>query len=76
MNTITRREFLASSGKGMVGAAVAGMAMSALAQERVKGANDKVVLALIGAGGRGTSVIQGIAQEQPERRGQVRLRHQ
>jgi predicted dehydrogenase len=60
MNAITRREFLASSGKGMVGAAVAGSAMSALAQDRVKGANDKLVLALIGAGSRGTSVIQGL----------------
>jgi predicted dehydrogenase len=60
MNAITRREFLASSGKGIVGAAVAGRAMSALAQERVKGANRTVVLALIGAGSRGTSVIQGL----------------
>jgi len=39
---------------------VAGMAMFALAQDRVKGANDKVVLALIGAGSRGTGVIQGM----------------
>ena len=47
VNAITRREFLVSSGKGMVGAAVAGRAMSALAQERVKGSNDKVMLALV-----------------------------
>ncbi|HXP59539.1 MAG TPA: Gfo/Idh/MocA family oxidoreductase, partial [Dongiaceae bacterium] len=60
MNTITRREFLASSGKGLAGAAVAGMATSALAQDRAKGANDRVVLALIGAGSRGTGVIQGL----------------
>ena len=45
MNTVTRREFLASSGKGLVGAAVAGMAMSARAEVRAKGANDTVVLA-------------------------------
>src|ERR1017187_4474772 len=60
VNAITRREFLVSSGKGMVGAAVAGRVISALAQDRVKGANEKVMLALIGAGSRGTSVIQGL----------------
>ena len=31
-----------------------------MAQDRIKGANDKVVLALIGAGGRGTGVILGM----------------
>ena len=59
-NPITRRRFLASSGKGVMGATVVGMTLSASAQDRVKGANDKVVLALIGAGGRGTAVIQGM----------------
>ena len=57
MNANTRRDFLATSGKGMAAAALSGAALNALAQDRVKGANDKVVLALIGAGGRGTQVI-------------------
>ena len=60
MNSMTRRDFLATSGKGIVGATLSGAALNALAQDRVKGANDKVVLALIGAGGRGTGVILGM----------------
>ena len=57
MDAITRRDFLATSGKGMAAAALSGATLNALAQDRAKGANAKVVLALIGAGGRGTQVI-------------------
>ena len=57
MNAITRREFLATSGKGLLAATASSTALSALAQARTKDAGNKVVLALIGAGGRGTQVI-------------------
>ena len=58
---MTRRRFLADSSKTVVaGSALAGIASSALAHTRVAGANDKIVLALIGAGARGTDVILGI----------------
>ena len=36
MDSITRRDFLATSGKGMVAAALSGAALNALAQDRVK----------------------------------------
>src|SRR5689334_9026730 len=61
MIRITRRRFLADSSKTIVaGSALAGLASPALARTRVAGANDKVVLALIGAGSRGTDVIRGM----------------
>ncbi|MGA2657274.1 MAG: Gfo/Idh/MocA family oxidoreductase [Verrucomicrobiota bacterium] len=59
-NSITRRDFLATSGKGILGVSLAGATASALGQDRVKGANARVLLGLIGAGDRGTGVIQGI----------------
>ena len=57
MEPINRRDFLATSGKSIVAAALSGATLNTMAQDGVKGANDKVVLALIGAGGRGTQVI-------------------
>lgn len=62
MEPMTRRDFLATSGNTLAGAALSGFTMTAQAQDRVKGANDKVVLALIGAGGRGTQVIQNMVK--------------
>jgi predicted dehydrogenase len=62
MNPLTRRNFLAASGKGTFAAAMAATARSAMSQDRRKGANDKVVLGLIGAGGRGTAVSQSMVK--------------
>lgn len=56
MNNITRRTFITQSTKGALGLA-AGATLA-----RAESANDKVVLALIGAGGRGTALANGFAQ--------------
>lgn len=57
MSRITRREF---AHKSIQGAAVA-MAFPVARSARAGSANEKVVLALLGAGGRGRHVIQGLA---------------
>ena len=57
---MNRRTFLKRSGGSFVGAALAGGVLDARAQNRIKRAGDKVVLALIGAGSRGTGVILGM----------------
>jgi predicted dehydrogenase len=56
MNNIARRTFITQSTKGALGLA-AGATLA-----RAGSANDKVVLALIGAGGRGTALANGFAQ--------------
>jgi len=61
MEEINRRQFLNGSFRGAAGVSLGAVAMSLL-PGRVLGANDKVVLALIGAGGRGTALIQGMAK--------------
>jgi predicted dehydrogenase len=61
MSQITRREFV---GKSIQGAAVMAAAAATLPVARgaqTGSANEKVVLALLGAGGRGLHVIQGLA---------------
>ena len=58
MENINRRQFLNSSVRG----AALGVAAVSLAPHRVLGANEKVVLALIGAGGRGSVVIQAMTK--------------
>ena len=59
MPRMTRREFV---GKSIQGAVVAAAASTVAAPGRVRAAsaNEKVVLALIGAGGRGRHVMKGI----------------
>lgn len=57
MERMSRRQFLNGSVRGAVG-----MAALSLAPRKVLGANDKVVLALIGAGGRGSVVIQAMTK--------------
>ena len=55
----TRRDFLKRTGRAAVGAGIGLMAQarrSAVAQE--PGANEKVVLGVIGTGGRGTSIMR------------------
>ncbi|MBP1601009.1 MAG: oxidoreductase domain protein [Acidobacteria bacterium] len=51
-NSLNRREFLA--GAGAAGLSV----MTARSWSRVQGANDRIVMALIGAGGRGRGVMR------------------
>jgi predicted dehydrogenase len=58
MENISRRQFLNSSVRG----AALGAAAVSLVPHRVLGANEKVVLALIGAGGRGSVVIQAMTK--------------
>jgi predicted dehydrogenase len=54
MRDVSRRRFVVSSGAAAVGA-------TALRRERVLGANERVVLGLVGAGGRGTQVALDFA---------------
>ena len=60
MSHATRREFLGNmiEGTGLAGAGASLLAGTA----RAGSPADKVVLALIGAGGRGTHVIQGLSR--------------
>jgi predicted dehydrogenase len=57
MSHITRREFV---GKSIQGVALAAATVSVPGRARAGTASEKIVLALIGAGGRGQHVIQGI----------------
>ena len=61
MENINRRQFLNGSIRNAAGISLATAALS-LAPRRVLGANEKVVLALIGAGGRGSVVIQALTK--------------
>ena len=61
MRSITRRRFVDSSVKGAA-AIAAGAMFQSRALARPAGSNEKVVLGLIGAGGRGSSVAGGISK--------------
>jgi predicted dehydrogenase len=61
MNPITRRKFVDTSVKSAVGA-MAGAVLTGVRSTRAQSANEKVVLGLIGAGGRGTSLALGLIQ--------------
>jgi len=56
-----RRQFIDGTMQGLTGAALGWTAQSALAQ-KVRGANDKVILALIGCGGRGSGITAAMAR--------------
>lgn len=61
VHTLTRRGFLLSSSKKLLkGATVA--ALGGVGSKRVMGANDKVVLALVGCGGRGLQVLKDFSK--------------
>ena len=64
MKEITRKRFLSQSGKGIAGAALGGVVLSGVTPSRVLGANDRVVLGLIGAGGRGKVDAKGLAEQE------------
>jgi len=63
MGRITRRRFLLKSGRGVAGAALAPMVLSAVNPVGVLGANDRVNIALIGCGGRGRMLIRGMIEQ-------------
>jgi len=60
MQTITRRRFVSESLKG-TGVIATAAGLTAATRTRAQSANDKVVLALIGAGGRGQSLANGMS---------------
>lgn len=60
--TLTRREFVRRSARAGAGLAVTTGALSALNRAHAQGANQRVVLALIGAGGRGSDLAMKFAQ--------------
>jgi predicted dehydrogenase len=62
MNTITRREFVNRSAKGAATLAAGAGLLTATVRAQVQGANEKVILGLIGAGGRGSALAGGLAQ--------------
>jgi len=64
MKKIGRREFLSSSVKNAAAVSLS-MAAVGLTTRRVLGANDKVVLGIIGAGGRGPGVLLNIVKKIP-----------
>ncbi len=55
MRSLNRREFM----KGTVGAAAA---LAVMPQRKVRGANDKIVIGVMGLGGRGTYLAESFAQ--------------
>jgi len=62
MQRTTRRAFLRNSGQAAAGAAVGWRALTAAGAERVRGANERVNLAMIGCGGRGRYVTRGLIE--------------
>ncbi|MCZ7636188.1 MAG: hypothetical protein M5U12_09205 [Verrucomicrobia bacterium] len=63
MPPLTRRQFLAQSTRGTTALALgAGAALSAANRLHAQGANDRVVLALMGAGGRGSGLAINFVQ--------------
>ena len=59
---ITRRVFLETSGKTTAGLTAGAALLSAPQHARAQSASDKIVLALIGAGGRGSGHAMAMAQ--------------
>jgi predicted dehydrogenase len=62
MNAITRRQFVKTSAQSSLAAAVALPFLSAASQGRTQGASERVVLGLIGAGGRGSGLAANFLQ--------------
>ncbi len=60
MSNKTRRRFLKESGLGMAGTAALGFSGAMRAAGAAEGANHKIVVGLIGCGGRGPGVAEGM----------------
>ena len=63
MKRISRRRFLLESGKGVIGAALTPVVLSAASQKSVFGANERPNVALIGCGGRGRVVMRHVVEQ-------------
>jgi predicted dehydrogenase len=61
MKPIDRRRFVSESANQVAGLAAGASLLASASPAAAKSANDKVVLALLGAGGRGTGVAAGFA---------------
>lgn len=61
MNSVSRRQFVTASATGAAGLGVCSRSLSAAQVARVAGAGERVMLALIGAGGRGTALAEAFA---------------
>lgn len=59
MSNVTRRQFVEGTGKTAAGV---GIAMTAASSARAAGSNEKIRLALIGCGGRGSYVARGLIE--------------
>ena len=62
LGKMTRRDFVSTSAKGSTAMAAGASVLSLAHPARGGPANEKVVLGLIGAGGRGSSLIQSMTQ--------------
>jgi hypothetical protein len=62
MKAINRRQFLVSSVTGATGLAAGTAALGALKLPAADSPSAKVILALMGAGGRGTQLTSGMAK--------------
>jgi predicted dehydrogenase len=60
MKPITRRTFMQGSGAAAAGLAVGQAALTAAEAKAVKGANERINVAMIGCGGRGSYVMRGL----------------
>ena len=62
MNPINRRQFLSRSAQGVAGLAASTAVLGAITPDQAKSPGDQVILALVGAGGRGTQLATGLAK--------------
>jgi len=62
MSSMTRRTFVSLSAKGAAALAAGASALTAARSGRAASANEKVVLALVGAGGRGSDLARNFAK--------------
>src|SRR5690348_6188553 len=62
MNAFSRRNFLTKSSLSAAGVATGATFLAARSRAQALAANEKVVLALVGAGGRGSAHAAGFAQ--------------
>jgi len=63
MSSISRRMFLRNSAEVVTGTVIGLGALTAAAAENVKGANERINIAMIGCGGRGNFVARGLIEK-------------
>ncbi len=62
MKGMSRRTFLRNAGAGAAGVAVGRASLTAASAEKVKGANERINIAMVGCGGRGRYVMWGMIE--------------